>query len=65
MAKVMVYAFTSEQASEQGHGTLHVKATREAIEKIPGATMIELSAEEVEERELDARGFYRTKRMPR
>lgn len=59
MSKTMVYAFTQPDNSSPG-GPTHqpCKATREVIERLPDATIIETSAEEIEEGQLDSSGYY-------
>jgi hypothetical protein len=60
MAKVTVFAFISpDSVNEDGQPPPHIKATREAIAKMRGATLIESSAEEIEESKLDSTGRYR------
>jgi hypothetical protein len=59
MSKVMVYAFTQPDDSTGGDVAHRpYKATREVIERLPDAALIESSAEEVEEGQLDPSGYY-------
>jgi hypothetical protein len=58
MSKVMVYAFMqSDDSSPDGAAHQPYKATREVIERLPDAALIASSAEEIEERQLDAPAF--------
>jgi hypothetical protein len=59
MPRIMVYAFAlADDSTETGAGQRRIKASREVIAQLPGATIIESSAEEVDLWQLDARGYY-------
>jgi hypothetical protein len=57
MGKRMVFAFSTPETSQS---EVHhpFKALREAIERIPGAQLIESSAEEVDGSAIDSEGRY-------
>ena len=66
MSKVMVYAFTQADDSSEGGVAHHPhKATREVIERLGDAALIESSAEEIEEEQLDPSGYYHGRSNPR
>jgi hypothetical protein len=62
MAKIRVYAFASSQPPKDGQLHTPYKATRETIATIPGALIIESSAEDIDETLLDTQGRYYPKR---
>jgi hypothetical protein len=59
---VTVYTFlVGDRKSADGTASSSFKATRQAIEKMPGATVIEASAEDVDPSAVDEDGRYRPK----
>jgi hypothetical protein len=64
MPKIMVYSFTRPEGFWQGGvGHRPYKATREVIEGLTDATIIESSAEEIEQEQLDLSGYYKTRQV--
>jgi hypothetical protein len=56
---VTVYTFlVGNKKSGDGTASSSFKATRQAIEKMPGATVIEASAEDVDSDSVDENGRY-------
>jgi len=59
---VTVYDFTAYDIQTDTNDPRPVKATREKIQTLAGAQIIEASAEEIDASLLDGQGFYRPPR---
>jgi hypothetical protein len=57
--QITVYGFTAYDIESDTNDPRPVKATQEKIRTLPGALIIEASAEEIDASLLNEQGFYR------